>query len=170
MVYLGTDPYVQGYRRNDPTIAKPLMPQLFSIGDCYRYTFFLPIAVISLLEVCISRSLPVVCATAIKCAFGWISLITVSFIIKVMVGRLRPNFLALNHINFDGSDCKEIITTIDEHLNQGISRQVARSSRESFYSLHAAEGTFAASLMMLQFHRLVTNSYSMHSICVQVSN
>ena len=163
------DPVMQVYRRCDPTINKPFIyPLTIAFWHILGMTSIIPTILIATSEHLWksteqSTSSTVLEYSAAKFVFGWLIAGLFVTYVKHTVGRLRPNFLAANRIEFDSNDHEWHETTLQEHARV-CGKMLARESRFSFFSGHAILGMYAAAYMILYlqvkllgYHSLVTH-------------
>lgn len=148
---------IRPFRRNDPSINKPLIKAALNIRQMNFATTLIPLAI---LTICENFVFPNLAAKnlALKYYFGWVMLFLLFTTAKRLAGRLRPNFLAINKITFEASDTK-LYSERDKCVDMKVSKSfVGRESRASFFSGHATMGLYAAVFLMIYLQEVIVSA------------
>lgn len=145
-----------GFRFSDSNIQKPLVPLAISFRLITYGSLIGTALLLCLIEVVwASRDVE---KLYIKFFFGWLCVANLNLITKSFVGKLRPNFLAMNQ-----SKGKAEFTDFSEHhqLPQpktSLEKTLQLESRKSFFSGHSIMGAYSAVFIIIFIHQAVNQS------------
>ena len=138
------------YDKNDPSIRKPFVVPTVSMQMVTYGTLLIPLIPVAIAYIFDSHLVDT--RIVIRFLFGWGLNAFVCYIIKGLVGRLRPNFMTMNsdEIEIGRKVYKSILARDSTYENLFI-----LESRKSFYSGHASAGSYAGTFTVLFLHSLV---------------
>lgn len=142
-------PAIQWHDGNDPSIRKPFVLPTFSMEMIVSSSLLGPL--VTMVAVYLFDSQLVDPRLFTRFIYGWCLNSFVCYFFKSIVGRLRPNFMAIN--------TEEIATGRELYMailarNPDYKKFFILESRKSFYSGHAAASTFAGTFTVLFLHSL----------------
>lgn len=158
-----THSFKQGFRPSDTSISKPLILPLTITFAQIIYSSSLGVA--TLLYVMESlRTGDWTRGRIFKMhLYGWLIAANICVYIKAVVGRLRPNFLAMNYIkwtkeNYSDWDMFSVNHPIPDPKGE-ISKVLQMESRKSFFSGHACLGSYAGTSIILYLQEHFATKY-----------
>lgn len=145
------------FRFSDPSIHKPFLPLIIPflvivIGSFVGVGLLLWITNETFATTTTEKLL-------LKYLFGWLCVINSCMITKSFVGKLRPNFLSMNKTKVEQGSRDESLK--DHSFPEGktsLQKTLQRESRKSFFSGHAALGTFYGVFLAIYLQNAFHNS------------
>lgn len=160
----------QGFRPSDPSIAKPLILPLTISFRQIIYSSSLGVAFI-LYAIESFRTNDWTRGRIVKThLYGWLIATNICVYVKAVVGRLRPNFLAMNNIqltqeNYPDYDKFSLDHPIPDPKGK-IAKVLEMESRKSFFSGHACLGSYAATSVILYLQENFANPQSTDNLLI----
>lgn len=160
----------QGFRPSDPSIAKPLVLPLTISFRQIIYSSSLGVAFI-LYAIESFRTNDWTRGRIVKThLYGWLIATNICVYVKAVVGRLRPNFLAMNNIQLTQENYPEYDKFSLDHPIPDPKGKIAKvlemESRKSFFSGHACLGSYAATSVILYLQENFANPQSTDNLLI----
>ena len=142
-------PVIQWYDKNDSSIRKPFVIPTFSMEMMMYGSLLSPLIPLSV--VYLYNPQLVDSRLFVRSLYGWSLNGLVCYLVKSLVGRLRPNFIV--------TTTDEIKTGLDIYKailarNPLYKKLFQLESRKSFYSGHASSGSYSGTFIVLFLHSL----------------
>lgn len=145
------------FRFSDPSIHKPLLPLIIP----FRAIVFWPLLGVGLLLWITNETIAKTTTEKLllKYLFGWLCVINSSMITKSFVGKLRPNFLSMNQTKVEqGSRGNSLEDHPLPEAKTPLHKTLQLESRKSFFSGHAALGTYYGVFLAIYLQNALHNS------------
>jgi len=151
-----------GFRFSDTNIQKPFVPLAVSFRLVIYGSLIGAGLLLWLIEVVWARR--EVEKLYVKFFFGWLCVANLNLVTKSFVGKLRPNFLAMNQwLSMDQLKGKAEFTDFSEyhqlpHPKTSLEKTLQVESRKSFFSGHSIMGAYSAMFIIIFIHQTVNQS------------
>lgn len=142
-------PTIQLYDKNDPSIRRPFVLPTYSMESVTYGSLFIPYIPLTFYYFYSPETFDT--RIFIRFLFGWSVTGLVCYIVKGYVGRLRPNFMAINSNEIETG--RELLAGILKH-NPSYKELFVIESRKSFYSGHASICSYAGTFLVIFLHSL----------------